>query len=236
METVLGEQRATRIREVEARLEELAGERNRLVGELTSLRAASPTLEELPALLGTPVSACVPQSSEEKVALFLKLFRARESVFPKLWENKAKKTKGYSPACHNEWAPTICRKPQVKCSECPNQAFSRLDEQAVRDHLKGKYTIGTYAIREDDTCTFLAADFDGDGWRQDVLAYRAAARELGIQIEVERSRSGDGAHGWIFFAEPVAARAARQLGTVVVARAQARSEERRVGKECRSRW
>src|SRR3989344_7535812 len=115
MENVLGEPRAARIREVEARLEELAGERNRLIGELASLRTASPTLEGLPALLGTPVSACVPQSSEEKIVLFLKLFRARESVFPKLWENKAKKTKGYSPACHNEWAPIVCRKPQGKC-------------------------------------------------------------------------------------------------------------------------
>ncbi len=116
MKNGFGEQHTARIREVEARLEELAGERNRLVGELASLRAASPMLEELPAVLGTPGSARAPQSSEEKVALFLKLFRARESVFPKLWENKVKKTKGYSPACNNEWAPNVCRKPQVKCN------------------------------------------------------------------------------------------------------------------------
>jgi len=109
----------------------------------------------------------------------------------------------------------------MKCSECQNQAFPHLDAQAVQDHLEGNYTIGTYAIREDDTCTFLASDFDGDGWKQDVAAYKIAARELGIQVEIERSRSGKGAHAWIFFEKPIEARIARQLGTVIVARAQA---------------
>lgn len=213
--------RATRISAIESRLEELADERNVLVSELAKLRTVAPADGELPAVRGCPAIAKTPESSDEKVALFLKLFRARESVFPKLWENKSKGTKGYSPVCRNEWVPGICRKPQVKCSECPSQAFPKLDEQAVRDHLQGKHTIGTYALRENDTCIFLAADFDGDGWRQDVLAYRAAARELGIQVEIERSRSGDGAHGWIFFAEPIPARVARQLGTVIVARALA---------------
>jgi hypothetical protein len=155
------------------------------------------------------------------LALFLKLFRARESVFPKLWENRAKGIKGYSPACKNEWVRGVCGKPQMKCSECPSQAFLRLDEAAIRDHLQGRETIGTYAIREDDTCTFLAADFDGDGWRQDVIAHSQAARELRIRVEIERSRSGEGAHAWIFFTEAIQARLSRRLGTVIVARAQA---------------
>jgi hypothetical protein len=213
--------RIAKIREIEAKLEQLDLDRKRLLTELTDLRASRPSSQELPPLVGTLAAPNVPKSSEEKVALFLSLFRARESAFPRLWENRAKGTKGYSPACSNEWVRGICGKPQVKCSECPSQAFTKLDDQAVRDHLQGKHTIGTYAIREDDTCTFLAADFDGGGWAQDALAYRSAGRDLGIQIEIERSRSGEGAHAWIFFSEPVPARKARQLGTAIVARAHA---------------
>jgi hypothetical protein len=82
--------RTDRIRAIESRLEALAGERNLLVVELSTLRAAAPTNSELPPFLGLPVAARVPESSEEKIDLFLRLFRARESVFPKLWENKAK--------------------------------------------------------------------------------------------------------------------------------------------------
>src|ERR1035437_2605824 len=177
-----------RISKIEARLSELEGERKRLVVELTTLQSSTRSPDELPVLMGLPALPSPPQTPDEKVDLFLSLFRARESVFPKLWENPSKGKKGYSPACRNEWARGMYGKPQTKCSECPNQAFPPLDAQAGKDHLQGKCTIGTYAIRENDTCTFLAADFDGDGWPQDVSAYKAAARELGIQVEVERSR------------------------------------------------
>jgi len=213
--------RTLRIRGIEVRLAELDAEKGRLIAELNTLQTESRAPDELPPVMGVPASPAVPQTSEEKIELFLRLFRARESVFPKLWKNHAKGTQGYSPACRNEWVSGVCHKPQIKCSECGVQAFPRLDAQAVRAHLIKDETIGTYAIREDDSCTFLAADFDGDGWKQDVVAYRTAARELGIQIEVERSRSGDGAHAWIFFLDPIAARTARQLGTMIMARAQA---------------
>jgi superfamily II DNA or RNA helicase len=213
--------RSSRIREIESQLSALEGERKRLVAELTTLQSPARTLNELPGLLGLPALPSAPQTPDEKVDLFLSLFRARESVFPKLWENLSKGKKGYSPACRNEWVSGVCGKPKTKCSECPNQAFSRLDAQAVKGHLQGKATIGTYAILENDTCAFLAADFDGDGWLQDIAAYKTAARELGIKVEVERSRSGNGGHAWIFFQEPIEARTARQLGTVIVARAQA---------------
>jgi len=133
--------------------------------------------------------------------------------------NAAKGKSGYFPACSNEWRSGLCNKPQTKCSECPNQAFLKLDACAVRAHLEGKITIGTYAIREDDTCIFLAADFDKMSWSEDVIAYKNAARELGIEVAIERSKSGDGAHAWIFFSQPLPARLARQLGTVIMSRA-----------------
>jgi hypothetical protein len=80
----------------------------------------------------------------------------------------------------------------VKCSDCPNQNFPPLDHSAIHSHLIGRHSIGTYAIREDDSCIFLAADFDGDGWMQDIEAYRRAAEQMGISLGMERSRSGNG--------------------------------------------
>ncbi|MCS6244729.1 MAG: DEAD/DEAH box helicase family protein [Opitutus sp.] len=162
-----------------------------------------------------------PVTPEAKVALFLKLFATRRSVFPKLWENPKTGRMGYSPVCNNEWRTGICQKPRVKCSECLHQKFPPLDERAVEAHLRGKHTLGVYAIAVDNTCRFLAADFDGEGWRGDVVAYRDAAARSGITVAVERSRSGNGAHAWMFFTESVPAALARRLGLLLIARASA---------------
>lgn len=208
---------SSRLSRLEEKLRQLDTQRKAIVEEIAAIQSAEAVL---PApVIGTAVSGGVPQTPEEKVELFLMLFRCRESVYPKLWENKSKGTKGYAPACRNEWLPQICEKPRIKCSVCPNQAFPFLDAEAVRGHLQGHHTIGTYAIREDDTCTFLAADFDGEGWKKDVTSYRRSARPLGVDVHIERSRSGNGAHAWIFFLEPVRAVLARRLGTMILARA-----------------
>ena len=175
--------------------------------------------ERLMAIKGSNVTKKSPLSSASKIELFLSLFRCREDVYPRLWENPKTGMKGYSPVCRNEWFRGVCEKPRVKCSECMHQAFPPLDETAARDHLTGKCVIGTYAIRGDNTCVFLAADFDGKGWNEDVLAYRKAALDLGIDVAIERSRSGNGGHAWIFFSEPVPALMARRLGTLIVAKA-----------------
>ncbi len=194
----------TELRALEARREELVRERERLLAEEKRDR-----------------ETVAPLSPSEKIALFLSHFRCRGDVYPRLWENPKSGRKGYSPVCRNEWSKVVCEKPRVKCSECPNQAFPPLDEVAVRDHLTGKHTIGTYAIRQDNTCVFLAADFDGMGWQEDIRSYRDAGREMGVEVAVERSRSGDGGHAWIFFGEPVPALLARRLGILIVAKASA---------------
>jgi superfamily II DNA or RNA helicase len=195
------EQIAEALRELEVRREELLREQERLLAALNS----------------TERSATF--SPGEKITIFLSLFRCRSDVYPKLWENPKSGRKGYSPACRNEWQRGVCEKPRVKCSECFHQSFPPLDEVAARDHLTGKAVIGTYAIREDHTCVFLAADFDGLGWKEDIRAYRDAARTFEVEAVIERSRSGEGGHAWIFFREPVPALLARRLGTMIMAKA-----------------
>ncbi|CAM6000260.1 unnamed protein product [Sphagnum balticum] len=130
-------------------------------------------------------------------------------------------TKGIPPHATMSGVRGICDKPRVKCSDCPSQAFPGLDDIALRRHLEGHETVGTYAIRTDDSCIFLATDFDGGNYKEETLAFKQAARELGVAAEIERSRSGNGAHVWIFFSEPIPASLARRLGSAVLSRATA---------------
>lgn len=201
-----------RIEVVRERLHALETERQLLEEELRTLEIST---QRSPLSFGSHASSGA-LSPSQKVALFLALFGARRSVYPKLWENAKSGKKGYAPACDNEWRPSICRKPQVKCTDCPHQKFPPLDGVAIEAHLRGHHTIGTYAIRADDSCIFLAADFDGDGWWDDGQAYVQAGLRAGIAIALERSRSGNGAHAWIFFSEPIPATLARRLGTVLL--------------------
>lgn len=212
--------RHERVTDLRRRLAELTAEVIRTEDELASLECDGRLV-----LGEVPSTAKIPRTPTEKITLFLDLFGTRRSVYPKRWENGKTGKSGYSPACDNDSFANrqsgICRKPKVKCAECLHQRFPPLDERAVEAHLRGAHTLGVYAIGTDDTCRFLAADFDGEGWRDDVLAYREAAERVGIAVAIERSRSGNGAHAWIFFAEPVPAAMARRLGTILVAKASA---------------
>lgn len=208
-----------KISEIEAQIFALDAERVRLIRDLSSLREEyrAQKVSQRP-LLGRSSWTGQPQSTQEKINLFLSLFRTREDVYPKRWENPKTQKSGYSPACLNEWAKPLCNKPKIKCSDCSYQKFPALDSSAADDHLRGKSVIGTYAIRADDSCVFLACDFDETSWQMDVATYRHAAEDLGIQVAVERSRSGNGAHAWVFFEEAVPSRLARSLGTLILAR------------------
>lgn len=201
---------------LQQRLLELDDEKQQLLSRLATLRMAEqPDAQPR----GTPVGTGTPITNDEKIALFLAFFGARTDVFPKRWESTRTGKQGYSPACRNEWVPGVCRKPAAHCADCPERSFLPLDASAVDAHLRGTGTIGTYAIRADDTCIFIAADFDGAGWPFDAAAYRDAGRKLGIDVALERSRSGNGAHAWVFFAEPVPATQARRLATLLLNRA-----------------
>ena len=188
------------IARAEARLAELAGEQATVAAELRELQtefAAAAKAE----VASEPVTAgSVPQTPAEKVALFRSLFAGRDDVFAKFWQNPKTGRKGYAPACHNEWVRGVCEKPRVKCGECPVQAFVPVTDEVVTDHLRGRLVMGVYPLLRDETCHFLAADFDGEGWRDDVAAFVMTSRRFGLEPAVERSRSGKGAHVWFFFA------------------------------------
>ncbi len=151
-------------------------------------------------------------SVSEKIALFRSLFLGREDVFPKRWQNVRTGSAGYAPACGNEWISGICGKPKVKCGVCPNQDFLRITDEVVDGHLRGRQTIGVYPMLTDGTCWFLAADFDKQTWQRDAEAFLSTCRSKQIPSALERSRSGNGGHVWIFFAGPLPVALARRLG------------------------
>lgn len=152
---------------------------------------------------------------KDKIQLFMSLFRGREDVYAKRWENKLGKG-GYSPVCINEWKKWICKKPEVKCSQCENRQYASLDIDAINNHLRGAVVLGVFPMLEDETCYFLAIDFDDEGWQNDVTAIIEVCKEKEISFAVERSRSGSGAHVWFFFSERISSVIARKFGTSIL--------------------
>ena len=194
---------------IQERLKQLEVERSKLENRLAELQTM-PVPEEAE----TQTQGIVTNLSgeREKIALFRSLFLGREDVFPKRWQNARTGKAGYAPACGNEWVSGICGKPKVKCGECPNQDFLRITDEVIDGHLRGRQTIGVYPMLTDGACWFLAADFDKQTWQRDAEAFLATCRLKQIPSALERSRSGNGGHVWIFFAEPVPVPLARRLG------------------------
>jgi len=220
-----------KVDELEGRLAVLDRERAAVASELEDARrllsaamaaeadATAASLQDAPVTMASPTT--------DKVALFRNLFRGREDVFPRRWDNPKTGKSGYSPVCRNEWLRGICGKPKVKCSECLNQAFVAVTDEVVRNHLQGRdpaatgrgsngFIAGVYPLLPDETCWFLAADFDKQDWQRDVAAFLATCRDKGVPAALERSRSGNGGHVWVFFSEPVPAAEARRLGSWLV--------------------
>lgn len=161
-------------------------------------------------------------SAEEKIRLFHSLFRGREDVYPRRFENLRTGRSGYAPACGNEWVRGVCEKPRIKCAECPHRRFLSVTDEVIRWHLSGHdafgkpFVMGSYPLLVDETCHYLAADFDGNAWQADVAAFTATCRRLDIPVAVERSRSGNGGHVWFFFSEAVPATLARKLASWIL--------------------
>ena len=100
-----------------------------------------------------------------------------------------------------------------------------MDDQIILAHLTGKHTIGVYPLLPGDICWFVAADFDETGWRDDVSAFSETCRKAGLPVAIERSRSGNGAHAWFFFAAPIAAYLARQVVSFLLTETMSRRHE-----------
>lgn len=196
-----------RLNEIDQQLAELEAKRKRLLEERKQILVAPQRLQIAEEF--TP---------DQKIQLFSSLFRGRADVFACRWTNQSGRS-GYSVACHNEWKPGICNKPKVKCGECQHRSYTPLDKSVVHGHLTGKMTIGVYPLLNGDLCWFLAADFDKSDWKESVSAFREACADAQIDCAVEISRSGNGAHAWIFFDAPVTAVQARSLGFALMDKA-----------------
>jgi superfamily II DNA or RNA helicase len=157
-------------------------------------------------------------SPDEKVKLFRILFRGREDVYAARWEGRSGKT-GYSPAHRKIWSNSFQKRPDE-----PKEYFP-LTDQVIHDHLTGKLTAGVYPLLSNETCWFLAADFDKTTWQDDVRAFLQTCADWNIPAVPERSRSGRGGHVWIFFDAPLPAGLARKLGAAILTRTMERRHQ-----------
>src|SRR5713101_3263538 len=208
-----------------ARLDREQGDARTRLAALHAGLASLGAEPEIRVHLPLPVAAPVLRTSAEKVKLFRSLFRGREDIFPTRFESKKTGKPGYAPACRNKFVKDVCELPKVKCGECPNQAFIPFDDAAVVGHLTGRHVMGVYPLLEDETCWFLAVDFDKSTWMEDVSAFVETCRRVGIPTAVERSRSGNGAHTWFFFSAPVPAASARKMGCYLITETMSRRHQ-----------
>lgn len=167
-------------------------------------------------------------SPEAKIVLFRSFFRGRDDVYPRRFESRTSGKSGYQPACANEWATGVCEKPKVKCPACPNRRFLPVTDEVIRRHLSGQdaegrdFVMGVYPMLQDETCFFLAADLDKTHWQEDAAAILETCRHMGLAAVLERSRSGNGGHVWLFFDEAIPAALARRLGSHILTKTMAR--------------
>jgi len=185
---------------IDSRLADIEQEKQQLIALRAELQKSKPV---------PPISDSF--SPEQKIAIFRNLFRGRTDIFANRWQNQRGRS-GYSVACNNEWVQGVCNKPRIKCLDCSHRQFSELNDQVIYRHLAGQQVVGLYPLLNDNTCFLLAADFDKGSWQDEVKAMSRACTKHGVPHAVEISRSGNGAHLWIFFDDKVPANEARLLG------------------------
>jgi hypothetical protein len=167
-------------------------------------------------------------STTAKIALFRRLFRGRTDVYPVRWEGKTSGKAGYAPACANEWRAGVCEKPRIKCGDCNHRLLIPLSDAVIYDHLAGEHTVGVYPCWR----TTRAISWRSILTRRIGVTTRAPscspARSWVFRAALEISRSGKGAHAWVFFANRVSARDARRLGTAIISHTCSRTRQLRL--------
>jgi len=157
-------------------------------------------------------------TAEQRIALFRSLFRGRDDVYAIRWEN-ADGRSGYMPRADRDWKSYLRAKDEERRKvDHQTRKFRPLTDEVVRGHLVGDHTIGIYPLLQDETCWFLAVDFDKKTWQKDATAFLEVCRELNVPAALERSRSGNGGHVWTFFDRALPATTARKLGCAILTR------------------
>lgn len=163
-------------------------------------------------------------SREDSVKIFMNYFKGRNDVYPYLSIDKNNPNiKYYIPACTNEWKNGVCNKTMgKKCKTCQYRENKPISKETIYKHMYGNYPIGIYPLLENDTCFFLSLDFDDKDSKKDiksdVLAFASVCEKYEVPIAIERSRSGNGIHIWMFFDTNIKAITARKLGSLLLSK------------------
>lgn len=165
------------------------------------------------------------ERAKRRIALFRRLFHGRDDVYARRWTS-ADGRSGYSPAALMDWAAIHSSNPEDRKKVArTTRTFLPLSDTTIENHLLGKETIGVYPLLPDETCWFLAVDFDKKSWREDALAFLGTCTTMGVPASLERSRSGNGGHIWIFFDQPLSAGIARRMGSALLTRTMDRRHQ-----------
>lgn len=195
--------------------------------------AAAPSPDASATSNRAPTHAPVTHASslDEKVALVMSLFRGRTDVYAEGYVGKSTKPgkMSYWPPCRMRWVHGVCPRltdRKARCRGCKHVSYFPLTHEVVKAHCTGQrdkkgriQAVGIYVV-DGDVCYLLAADFDGPGWQDAAAAFRDACRKHGLSPAVERSRSGNGAHVWVFFDGPVKAELSRRVAEGLVSEAR----------------
>lgn len=206
-----------RLREENARLRHLLAEHN--IPIPPNQPASTPAVKSISPLEDRK------ERAKKRVALFRSLFRGRQDVYARRWESPDGRS-GYTPAARKDWKAIHRSRPEdrKKVDQKTRQYFP-LTDAVIENHLLGNETVGVYPLLPDETCWFLAVDFDKKTWQEDSRAFMDTCGELNLPAALERSRSGNGGHVWIFFDRAIPAITARKLGCVILTRAMERRHQ-----------
>ena len=215
-------------------LQEIDAHRAKVLEQIEHLKQEQQALQILPGSENVDNLVTSQSPVEPKIALYRSLFRGRDDVYPRRFESRKTGRAGYAPVCNNEWVRGICGKPNIRCERCEQRDYAPVTDTVIKNHLSGfapsehsqrDFTIGVYPMLLDETCWFLAVDFDKADWQEDAAAFLETCRLHNVPAALERSRSGNGGHIWIFFSKPVSTFQARKMGAFLITQTMERRPE-----------